>query len=143
MTILKNKMFIVSILILSFFCLVSPLNAKAEEIVNGNFFESDRFFAETGLNCNGILGSTDDVDAPAYWLDWILDIIKYVAIAALLVLSTIDFIKAIISNDKDAIKKAGTTAVKRFIYCVLIFFAPILLDFLMQLFGLYGSCGLE
>ena len=44
MTILKNKMFIVSILLLSFFCFVSPLNVKAEE---DNIFESERLFAES------------------------------------------------------------------------------------------------
>ncbi len=148
MTILKDKMFIVSILLLSFFCFVSPLNVKAEE---DNIFESEILFAEsTGDGtcqsttlCDNVLGDPDDPDCTAYWLQWILDIIKYIAIAALLVLSTFDFIKAIISNDKDALKKAGTTAAKRFIFVVILFFLPIIIDLLMRLFGAYGTCGIE
>ena len=157
MTILKDKMFIVSILLLSFFCFVSPLNVKAEE---DNIFESERLFAEsTGDGtcqsttlCDNVLGDPEkaiilvlscDPDCTAYWLQWILDIIKYIAIAALLVLSTFDFIKAIISNDKDALKKAGTTAAKRFIFVVILFFLPIIIDLLMRLFGAYGTCGIE
>ena len=100
------------------------------------------FDGEESLNCGGILGSPEDHRSPAYWLQWILDIVKYVAIAALLILSTVDFIKAMISNDRDGIKKASITTAKRFVYCVLIFFAPILVDLFMSLLGLYGSCTL-
>ena len=67
---------------------------------------------------------------------------KYVAIVALLVLVTTDFVKAVASNDKDALKKAGTTAIKRFIYCVLLFFLPSIISLLMTLFGAYGTCGI-
>ena len=52
----------------------------------------------------------------------------------LLSFSIADFFKAIVSNDKDALKKAGSTTVKRFIYCVIIFFLPIIIDFLLDLF---------
>ena len=52
----------------------------------------------------------------------------------LLGFSIADFFKAIVSNDKDALKKAGSTTVKRFIYCVIIFFLPIIIDFLLDLF---------
>ena len=75
-------------------------------------------------------------------MQWILNIIKYVAIAALLVLSTVDFIKALVSNDKDAIKKATMTTAKRFIFVVILFFLPIVVDFIMRLFGAYGTCGI-
>ena len=45
-------------------------------------------------------------------------------------------------NPEDALKKAGTTAIKRFIYCVILFFVPIIVNFIMNLFGVYGSCGI-
>ena len=79
---------------------------------------------------------------PAYWMQQALEIMKYIAIVALLVLSTLDFIKALAQNDKDALKKAGNTTVKRFIYCVLLFFAPMIVEFMMSLFGAYGTCGI-
>ena len=45
-------------------------------------------------------------------------------------------------NDKDSLKKAGTTSIKRFIYCVLIFFVPLIVKLIMSLMGIYGSCGI-
>lgn len=88
------------------------------------------------------LGNPSNSQYPAFWLQEILNIMKYVAIVALLVLVTIDFVKAVASNDKDALKKAGTTAIKRFIYCVLLFFLPSIISLLMTLFGAYGTCGI-
>lgn len=87
-------------------------------------------------------GDPNVIGTPAYWMQQALEIMKYIAIVALLVLSTLDFIKALAQNDKDALKKAGNTTVKRFIYCVLLFFAPMIVEFMMSLFGAYGTCGI-
>ena len=69
--------------------------------------------------------------------------IAVIGIIALLVLTTLDFIKALAQNDKDALKKASNTAIKRFIYCILLFFTPMIVEFLMSLFGAYGTCGVK
>ena len=127
---------------LSFFCYMKTTNASviASE---PSFVESYQLFDDDiDTDCESIFGDPTDSQYPAYWMQWILNIMKYVAIAALLILSIVDFIKALVSDDKDSVKKASMTTAKRFIYCVLIFFAPIILDFLMELLGLYGSCGL-
>ncbi len=79
---------------------------------------------------------------PAYWIQWILNLMKYMAIIALLVLVISDFFKAIVENDKDALKKAGSKALKRFIYCVLLFFLPTIISLIMTMFGAYGTCGI-
>lgn len=79
---------------------------------------------------------------PAYWIQWILNLMKYMAIIALLVLVISDFFKAMVENDKDALKKAGSRALKRFIYCVLLFFLPTILSLIMTMFGAYGTCGI-
>lgn len=60
----------------------------------------------------------------------------------LLVLVISDFFKAIVENDKDALKKAGNKALKRFIYCVLLFFLPTIISLIMTMFGAYGTCGI-
>jgi hypothetical protein len=95
-------------------------------------------------SCGSLLGDPKDPDKEdlAYWLQWILNAMKYIAIAALLVLSTLDFIKAMVGNDKDALKKAGTTVAKRFVFCVILFFLPIIVEMLMSFIGAYGTCGL-
>ena len=79
---------------------------------------------------------------PAYWIQWILNLMKYIAIIALLVLVISDFFKALVENDKDALKKAGSKALKRFIYCVLLFFLPTIISLIMTMFGAYGTCGI-
>jgi len=94
----------------------------------------------TGTNCNALFGDKNDNRSIAYWLQWGLDLMKYIAIIALLALSTIDFIKALVADDKDAIKKASMTTAKRFVFAVLIFFLPIVVEMLMNLFGAYGTC---
>ena len=112
--------------------------------VNASVIENDftrNIVVAAGDNCPA-LGDPTNSQYPAYWLQWILNVMKYVAIVALLVLITTDFVKAVASNDKDALKKAGTTAIKRFIYCVILFFVPIIVNFIMNLFGVYGSCGI-
>lgn len=92
-------------------------------------------------NCDTLLGDPTVPNHPAYWIQKGLDLIKYAAIVCLLLLSIAEFLKAIVSNDKDAIKKAGTKSLKRFIYCTIIFFLPILINFILELFELTGTCG--
>lgn len=89
---------------------------------------------------SSVLGS-DTPGEPLYYINIILDVIKYAAIICLLGFSIADFIKAVVSEDKDALKKAGTTTMKRFIYCVMIFFLPIVINFLLDLFQLTGMIG--
>ena len=48
-------------------------------------------------------------------------------------LSSYDFIKAITEKDDKDIKKAFTRLMKRLIYAVLLFFLPVILDFLMNM----------
>ena len=146
MEIIKRSAFLSFFVFLSFFCYVEVTNASTIEVSNNSLVEEYRSFDVTiddsVDSCNSYFGDPDDSQYPAYWMQWALNIIKYVAIAALLVLSTVDFIKALVSNDKDALKKAGTTTAKRFIYVVILFFLPIIVDFIMRLFGAYGTCGI-
>lgn len=137
--------------IIVFFLFAVGVNAK-ETVPNFETYNlslnAEKVFAKTESDtCESLLGDPDPdkPDAknyPAYWIQWGLNLIKYIAIVALLGLSTMDFFKALVADDKDAIKKASTTTVKRFVYTVIIFFLPILVEVLMKLFGLYGTCGI-
>ena len=93
------------------------------------------------VNCPAFGDPNIETD-PAYWIQWILNLMKYMAIIALLVLVISDFLKALVENDKDALKKAGSKALKRFIYCVLLFFLPTIISLIMTMFGAYGTCGI-
>jgi len=54
----------------------------------------------------------------------------------LIIMMTLDFFKAIGSNDADVIKKAGTNSVKRTLAAVILLALPVLLSFIFDLFGL-------
>lgn len=97
--------------------------------------------SEENENCPAFGDPNIETD-PAYWIQWILNLMKYMAIIALLVLVISDFLKALVENDKDALKKAGSKALKRFIYCVLLFFLPTIISLIMTMFGAYGTCGI-
>ncbi|MDD6224550.1 MAG: hypothetical protein PUB18_06105 [bacterium] len=87
----------------------------------------------TGLNgenikatCEGIIGSD--------LLEIIDEIFTYIKIAApilLIVLGCADFGQAVISDDKDALKKAASKFVKRAVICVAIFFIPSIVNYLL------------
>ncbi len=98
---------------------------------------------KNSANCVGYLGSTTNPNAPAYWIQLALNFMRYVAIIALIVLSSIDFIKAIVSQDNDSLKKALTTFGKRLVYCILIFFTPILVNFILKFLGAYSTCSVS
>ena len=96
--------------------------------------------------CQGFLGNKEcgvgkNCD-PAYYLDLVFKLVKYSAIVLVFVLSIIDFIRAIASQDKDQLNKAIQSAVKRLIAAIIIFFVPIVLNFILGLLGAYDTCGI-
>ena len=142
-----RKMLFICITFLTFFSFNFKVNANT--ITNNNVVitsniktELNRNITKSVVSCDNLLGDPDDSKSPAFWLQWVLDLMKYVAIIALLVLIILDFLKAIANNDKDALKKAGSTSMKRFIYCVLLFFVPTIVKLILELFGIYGNCGI-
>ena len=94
-----------------------------------------------GIDCEGLLG--DDL------LNLISEIFGYIQIAApilLLVLGSVDFAQAVMSDDKDALKKATSKFVKRAIICVAIFFVPLILKYLLSFLNDMGKdplCGIK
>lgn len=91
-------------------------------------------------DCAGFLGNKAINTTPAYYLVLILNIMKYGAIIFTLVFSVIDFLKAITSQDKEQLKKAMSASVKRLICAIVIFFLPILIDFVLSFLGAYNTC---
>jgi len=86
--------------------------------------------------CSGILGSGK---FHQYLVD-ILNAIRIVGVAMVIIFSTMDFGKALITQDSEALKKASQTAFKRLMIAIVIFFVPIILNILLALVGLSGIC---
>lgn len=76
--------------------------------------------------------------------DWILKVIRwirYIVPILLIILSILDFIKAIASDSEDEIKKVGAKFAKRLIAALLIFLVPLIIEFLLETFGLLTDSG--
>ena len=73
------------------------------------------------------------------WIRISLNFIKYIALILVIVLGTIDFIKAAGSGEPDAMKKAGQTFIKRVIAVIILFLLPMIVELILHLINLYGA----
>lgn len=121
------------------------INAKVEIRVNNvinkslnvdgtttgkKFDSSDTDFIEdskTEFSCEGLLDK-DLKDVLQLLLKWV----RIGAPIALIVLVTVDFSSAVISNDQDAIKKATNKAIKRGIAAIALFFIPLIVSIMIS-----------
>ena len=100
--ILKNVIFLSIVFLFMFFI---SCNVKAATI-NGVNIKDDLTNVFTPLDDRcGVFGNPKDSNDPAYWMQEVLSAMKYAGIVALLVLSIIDFLKATVEDDKEALKK--------------------------------------
>ncbi len=96
-------------------------------------------------NCDTLLGRIDDSNAPAYYLNFAFNLIKYIAIVALVVLTIIDYVKAAVASNPDDIKKVNIKTIKRAIILVIIFFLPMIINFILDILGIVSTdptCGI-
>lgn len=83
-------------------------------------------------NCKSILGDPNVEKSPAWYMSIVFSVIRYASIILLIVLSVMDFVGAIASQDNDIIKKAVSKLMRRAILSVIIFVLPTILDFGLQ-----------
>jgi len=82
--------------------------------------------------CDSLLGSVTTKGSPAFYLATIFSVLRYVAIAIIIVMTTLDFVGAVSSHDNEIIKKAVNKLLKRAILCVIIFLLPTIIEFVLQ-----------
>lgn len=132
----KNIVLIIALFIFGFL-LVNPVEVKA---LGGNVIQHK--LDEDVKSCEGLLGNVKDKDSIAYFLQQIFNVIKYLGPLLCLVFSVVDFVKAAASQDKEALAKAAKTSLKRVILAMLLFFVPLLINYIFPLIGFYGTCGI-
>ncbi len=86
--------------------------------------------------CSSLLGSTEDEESVAWLLQQILNYVKILGPILVVILSSLDFAKSIISSDDDHMKKAERKLVIRLILAVAIFLIPTLVSVLLNVFGI-------
>ena len=96
------------------------------------------------INCNGIL-TQDAADFLGKIISWVQILVP----ALLIVLGAVDFGMAVMGDDKDGLKKAGSRFLKRCICGVAVFFVPLIVKVLLDISGITGTlvddpmCGIE
>lgn len=96
-------------------------------------------------DCESLLGHPEEKGSPAYYLVFIFDVMKYVAIIILIVFTVMDLVAAVPSHDSDIINKSLQKAFKRLIICVVIFVLPTLISFLLSIIDKIPNdlCGIK
>ena len=134
---MKKKIFILVVLVLSLFMMVKTVEAK--ENINNNEVKYELAGKGNNADCKKL----DAKGKLIAFLQELFNIMKYAGPILCLVLSTMDFIKAAASQDKDALKKAAQTSLKRLALAMVLFFIPTLINFLFPLLGWNGTCGIS
>lgn len=101
---------------------------------------SNIFLMDTG--CNEVLGSPTDPESTYVLLQQVFTVMKFAAPLLVLIFSIIEFMKAVASQDKDILQKAIKHTVIRGICGVIVFMVPLVFDFVFELLGWYGTCGI-
>lgn len=83
-------------------------------------------------DCTSLLGNPETEGTPAFYLVKAFEVVKYVAIILLIVLTIIDFVGAVASQDNDVIMKTAKKAGIRAMLCVIIFLLPMLIQFVLK-----------
>ena len=72
------------------------------------------------------------------WIINILKVVRYIALALVIVLGALDFMKASSSGEPDQMKKAGQSFLKRVIAVVILFLLPYIVELILNLIDMFG-----
>ena len=130
---MHRKLLLIILILIGGFCLGTS-EVKALDTSYGFTYS----LAKDADDCDGIFD-----DEVIDFLQQMFNIFKYAAPLLCLALSITDFIKATASQDKEALMKAVKMTGKRIMYALILFFIPTLINFLFDLLGWYGTCGIS
>lgn len=133
---MHKKIFIILFILFGAFFIsyTNPVSALSADV---------QYKLDEAENCDAILGDPKKDGTIANFLQQAFTIMSYAGPILCLVLSIMDFAKAAASQDKDALTKTGKRTIKRIVLALILFFLPVLINFLFPLFGWYGTCGIE
>lgn len=107
---------------------------------SNNFGATNNYYMPGTTNGDGVkINASQKLECDDSLREFIAKYWKYFVIAApilLMVMITIDFLKAVFSSDQDMIKKASNNALKRVIATMLLLFLPLIISTILGFFGL-------
>lgn len=92
--------------------------------------------------CKAVLGDVNDKESFAYYLQMIFNFVQFAGPILVIVLTTVDYFKAIF-GDEGNVKKVNKRTVTRLIAVVLLFFIPVFIKILLNLFDIVSDCGIS
>lgn len=137
----KKALFLIAILLISF----SVSFVRVELTDSGEKMQvlADYNSNEEKEDCEGLFGDPDDDDSFAHLLQLAFKIIKYAGPLLCIVFSSIDLVKTVVADDKDAMSKTVKKCLKRVVLALILFFIPTLINYIFPLLGFYGTCGIN
>lgn len=93
--------------------------------------------------CASLLGNPANDGSVAHYVQLALNIIKYAGIILCIVLTIVDFAKALFGEDKDMLKNLSKKGLHRLFYAVALFFLPIIVKTILTLIDIYDTCGIS
>ncbi len=98
---------------------------------------------ERDSKCKAVLGDPENPDDFAYLLQDIFNVIKFGTPILIIAMTIVEYIKAVISSDKDQLTKANKKTIQRVVLGIVLFCIPVVLNFTFNLLGFYGTCGID
>lgn len=154
---MKKVIFIISLIVISLLITV-PKDTYAYSYVNNggyvltsnnqnvneyiNSVRGNNLYDQDGKSCDSLLGDPNDKNSVAWLLYKILNYIRILGPLAVVVLSGIEFTKAIINSDDDTMKKATGHLRTRLIMVALLFLIPTITMLLFEVFQITTDCGI-
>lgn len=95
------------------------------------------------VECNYLLGASNDPNSLYSLLQYAFTAIKIAVPCLIAILITVDFTKATASQEEKAMHEAYIKAIKRLIAGVALFFTPSLINIILELATLTGTCNIN
>jgi hypothetical protein len=150
----KRFIIILFLFISAFFVFPMSTNAVTINDISSNIYLLDEEDVDLldeynhEQTCEGgesLLGDPNDENSVAWLLQEILNYIKIIGPILVVVLSSIDFAGVVVKGDDDAMAKAKKKLTTRLILAASLFFIPLFVEVLLDMFGITGSatCGIK
>ena len=108
-------------------------------IADESTYNEQQTIDQDDLSCTGILAGRF-----GQLLKSVFNLIKTITPIIIVVLTFVDFVKALVSQDQKEFNKSIQKFIKRLIIGVLIFVLPTVLELILKLAGIpYGTCGIR
>lgn len=149
-----KKSFLIVLIIMVTVSFFTPVNVVAlsrnnEKHILANTQKSNSNVSVDGYdqeqNCSSLLGDPTDENSVAWLIQKLLNYVQIIGPLLVVILSSIEFAQVIIKSDDEAMAKATKKLTTRLILAASLFFLPIIVSALLNVFGLTTdpTCGLR